>query len=135
MDAPATLESIDADAGDPMRRHVPRFDAVLTYGGGAAVVAAYAALGARRCVPIYNAVDPETHHPVAPRREVRAVTFAFLGNRLPDREARVEDFFLGRCRTCARHAIPDRRQRVGRQADAGERAHGSATSTRATTTR
>ena len=35
------------------------------------VVAAYAALGARDCVPIYNALDPETHHPVAARAALR----------------------------------------------------------------
>src|SRR3712207_6757456 len=49
--------------------------------------------GARRCVPVYNALDPSTHHPVP--AELRfAVDLAFLGNRLPDREARVEEFFL-----------------------------------------
>lgn len=94
VDAPATLESIDATADDPMRSHVPRFDAVCTYGGGDAVISAYMALGARMCVPIYNALDPSTHHPVA-RNERFAADLGFLGNRLPDREARVEDFFLG----------------------------------------
>ena len=49
--------------------------------------------GARDCVPIYNALDPDTHHPVAPERRF-AADLAFLGNRLPDREARVEEFFL-----------------------------------------
>lgn len=93
VDAPATLESIGADPADPMRTHIPHYDAVLTYGGGAAVVSAYEALGARRCVPVYNAVDPNTHHPVPPRPEF-ACDLAFLGNRLPDREARVEEFFL-----------------------------------------
>jgi spore maturation protein CgeB len=44
-------------------------------------------------VPIYNALDPSTHHPVE-RDERFAVDLAFLGNRLPDREARVEEFFL-----------------------------------------
>ncbi|TIO12526.1 MAG: hypothetical protein E5X96_12495, partial [Mesorhizobium sp.] len=53
----------------------------------------YRALGAAECVPIYNALDPETHFPVA--RDSRfACDLAFLGNRLPDREARVEGFFL-----------------------------------------
>jgi spore maturation protein CgeB len=44
-------------------------------------------------VPVYNALDPATHHPVAARDELRA-DLAFLGNRLPDREARVEEFFF-----------------------------------------
>lgn len=93
VDAPATLESIHADRRDPLRGLIPEYDAVLTYGGGDAVVSAYLELGARACVPIYNAVDPETHFPVPARAEF-AGTLSFLGNRLPDREARVEEFFL-----------------------------------------
>ena len=38
-------------------------------------------------------LDPETHHPVAPDERF-AADLAFLGNRLPDREARVDEFFL-----------------------------------------
>lgn len=93
VDAPATLARVEADADDPFAALVPRYDLVLTYGGGDPVVARYRALGARGCVPIYNALDPETHHP-APRDERFACDLAFLGNRLPDREARVEEFFL-----------------------------------------
>jgi spore maturation protein CgeB len=93
VDAPATLERIHADPGDPFAALIPRYDLVLTYGGGAPVVRAYEALGARRCVPIYNALDPTTHHPVAPDPRFEA-DLGFLGNRLPDREARVDEFFL-----------------------------------------
>jgi spore maturation protein CgeB len=93
VDAPATLERIERHAQDPSRRCVPKFDLILTYGGGAPVVAAYLALGARACVPIYNALDPQTHFPVPPDPRF-AGDLAFLGNRLPDREARVEEFFL-----------------------------------------
>jgi spore maturation protein CgeB len=63
VDAPATLDAMEADPEDPLRSHVPRYDAVFTYGGGDAVVAAYRRFAARLCVPIYNAVDPGTHHP------------------------------------------------------------------------
>ncbi len=93
VDAPATLERVRENPRDPFRPLVPQFDVVLTYGGGDPVIDAYAALGARRCVPIYNALDPSTHHPVAadPRFDGDV---GFLGNRLPDREARVEAFFL-----------------------------------------
>jgi spore maturation protein CgeB len=94
VDAPATLERLQADPQDPFRPLVPRYDAVFTYGGGEPVVSAYLALGARRCTPIYNALDPETHHPVLPDSRF-ACDVAFLGNRLPDREARVREFFLG----------------------------------------
>ena len=93
VDAPATLARLESDAHDPLRRLVPFFDLVLTYGGGDPVVERYRALAARDCVPVYNAVDPETHHPVDPDDRFRC-DLAFLGNRLPDRERRVEDIFL-----------------------------------------
>jgi spore maturation protein CgeB len=67
---------------------------VFTYGGGLPVVDAYKALGAQSCVPIYNALDTVTHHPVTPDPRFDG-DLGFLGNRLPDREARVEQFFLG----------------------------------------
>src|SRR3712207_42273 len=69
VDAPATLARVEEDAGDPFRELVPRYDLVLTYGGGEPVRERYRTLGARDCVPIYNALDPATHHPVP--REAR----------------------------------------------------------------
>lgn len=93
VDAPATLERVQQNPADPFRPLVPRYDLVLTYGGGDPVVAAYTALGARACVPVYNALDPDTHHPVAPDPRF-ACDLAFLANRLPDREARVDEFFF-----------------------------------------
>ncbi|MBM9593378.1 CgeB family protein [Roseitranquillus sediminis] len=93
VDAPATLAEMRGDAAHPLRRALPDLDAVMTYGGGAPVVDAYIALGARACVPIYNALDPATHHPVPPEPEF-AADLNFLGNRLPDREERVERFFF-----------------------------------------
>ena len=65
VDAPATLDRLAADAGDPFHALIPRYDLVLTYGGGPPVVERYLAFGARGCEPIYNALDPDTHHPVA----------------------------------------------------------------------
>src|SRR5690606_10241509 len=64
-----------------------------TYGGGPPVVAAYEQLGAQRCTPIYNALDPEEHRPVLHDAETRFDAL-FMGNRLPDREARVDEFFF-----------------------------------------
>jgi spore maturation protein CgeB len=93
VDAPATLDRMAANPADAFRPLVPKYDLVLTYGGGEPVVTAYEKFGARECVPIYNALDPSTHHPVA-RDERFAGDLGFLGNRLPDREARVEAFFL-----------------------------------------
>jgi spore maturation protein CgeB len=93
VDAPATLGRVQADAADPFRGLIPRYDAIFTYGGGQPVVNAYRALGARSCVPVYNALDPETHHAVAPSERYTA-DLTLLANRLPDREARVREFFL-----------------------------------------
>jgi len=93
VDAPATLDRVHHDPADAFLPLITRYDLVLTYGGGQPVIDAYEALGARQCVPIYNALDPATHYPVAPDPRF-AGDLAFLGNRLPDREARVEEFFL-----------------------------------------
>lgn len=93
VDAPATLERMMGDPNDPFRAHIPEYDLILTYGGGEPVTRVYRSLGAKQCVPIYNALDPDTHHPVKPDPRF-ASDLAFLGNRLPDREARVEAFFL-----------------------------------------
>jgi spore maturation protein CgeB len=102
VDAPATLTRLEHDPDDPLRALIPEYDLVLTYGGGDPVVARYDALGARGCAPIYNAVDPDTHHPV-PAQERFSADLSALVNRLPDREARVEEFFFS-----AVEALPER---------------------------
>ena len=107
VDAAATLDEMRADAGHVVRRMLPSLDMVLTYGGGPPVVSAYQGFGASLCAPIYNALDPATHFPVAPD-PLFAADLAFLGNRLPDREARVEHFFLEPA-----EALPERRFLIG----------------------
>jgi len=107
VDAAATLEEMRADEDHPVRRAFGSLDFVLTYGGGPPVVEAYEGFGAARCVPIYNALDPTTHHPVDPDARFSA-DLSFLGNRLPDREARVEQFFLEPAA-----ALPDRQFLIG----------------------
>jgi spore maturation protein CgeB len=107
VDAAATLDEMRADASHIVRRMLPRLDMVLTYGGGPPVVDAYRGFGAAECVPVYNALDPTTHFPV-PVDPAFAVDLAFLGNRLPDREARVEEFFLK-----AASALPQRSFLIG----------------------
>ena len=107
VDAPATLAELEAAPDHPLRPWVGAVDLVLTYGGGPPVVGRYRSLDARACHPIYNALDSATHHPAPP--ELRfAADLVFLGNRLPDREARVEEFFL---RPAAR--LPERRFLLG----------------------
>lgn len=107
VDAAATLDEMRGQPDHPVLRALPDLDLVLTYGGGPPVIGAYERFGAKQCVPVYNALDPETHHPV-PADERFACDLAFLGNRLPDREARVEEFFL---RPAA--ALPERRFLIG----------------------
>jgi spore maturation protein CgeB len=102
VDAPATLDRLEHDAADPLRALIPRYDMVLTYGGGDPVVEAYGRAGARLCVPIYNALDPATHYAVPGERRFEA-DLGFLGNRLPDREQRVEQFFLSAAAALPRH--------------------------------
>ena len=102
VDAPATLDRMESDPSDPFRSLVPQYDMVLTYGGGEPVVQAYEGFGARRCVPVYNALDASTHFAVQPDARF-AGDLGFLGNRLPDREARMEQFFLN-----AAAALPQR---------------------------
>jgi spore maturation protein CgeB len=93
VDAPATLDRIHTNPQDPFHALIPQYDFILTYGGGKPVMQAYAAAKAQKCVPIYNALDPHTHFPVAPNARFSG-DLGFLGNRMPDREARVEEFFL-----------------------------------------
>jgi spore maturation protein CgeB len=93
VDAPATLAELSADPSLPLHRVLPQLDLVLTYGGGRPVTDAYRRFGARDCQPIYNALDPATHFPVAPDSEF-AADLSFLANRMPDREARAEHFFF-----------------------------------------
>jgi len=107
VDAPATLDRVLHDPVDPFRAVIPRYDVVFTYGGGAPVALAYQRLGARRCAPIYNALDPTTHHGVTPDPRF-AATLGFLGNRLPDRERRVGEFLFQAARR-----LPDHRFLLG----------------------
>jgi spore maturation protein CgeB len=93
VDAPATLERMKLTPDDPFRALVPRYDVIFTYGGGLPVVRGYERFGARLCVPIYNALDPTTHHAVPPDPSWTA-DLSLLANRLPDREKRIEEFFF-----------------------------------------
>jgi len=93
VDAPATLARVEGDSTDPFRELIPQYDFVFTYGGGFPVVSHYRRLGAVHCYPIYNGLDPECHFPVD-RDPGLKCDLAFVGHRLPDREKRVEEYFL-----------------------------------------
>lgn len=111
VDAPATLARLRSEPGDPFHLDLPRFDRVFTYGGGPPVVEEYERVGARSCLPVYNGLDPEEHRPEAPRDAdgdgsggsgMRWDAF-FMGNRLPDRESRVDEFFFRVAEACPQH--------------------------------
>lgn len=93
VDAPSTLGRLEANPRDPFRKAIPCYDAILTYGGGPSARDAYRRFGARAYHSIYNGLDPDTHYPVAADPEL-ACDLAFIGNRLPDREARVDELFF-----------------------------------------
>lgn len=107
VDAPATLDRVQNDPADAFAALIPEYDMVLTYGGGDPVVNTYEACGARRCIPIYNALDATTHYPVDPDPRFEGA-LGFLGNRMPDREQRVWEFFFN-----AAAALPDMRFLLG----------------------
>lgn len=93
VDAPATLSRLHTNRDDAFSRAIRSYDAVFTYGGGPQVEAEYLSFGARHYVSIYNGLDSSTHFPVAPDLTVKC-DLLFVGNRLPDREERVNDLFL-----------------------------------------
>jgi spore maturation protein CgeB len=93
VDAPATLARVEHDQSDPFRKLIPEYDFIFTYGGGPPVVEHYLRLGAGNCYPIYNALEPATHHPVA-KDSALDCDLLLVANRLPDRERRVEEFFI-----------------------------------------
>ena len=93
VDAPATLFRVQHNPADPFRNLISQYDYIFTYGGGSPIVNHYTQLGATNCFPIYNAHDSETHFPVPAEDRFRC-DLAFVGNRLPDREKRVEEFFI-----------------------------------------
>ena len=99
VDAPATLDRVHSNKRDPFKKLIPRYDLFLTYGGGDPVINAYKSLGAKECVPVYNALDPETHHPTVLDQRFEG-HLGLLANRLPDRESRIEEFFLRPAANC-----------------------------------
>ena len=107
VDAPATLAGLRGDGDHPLHNHLKRADLVLTYGGGDPIVYGYRSLGVDMCIPIYNALDPGTHFSV-PEDARFGSDLSLLANRLPDREARIDEFFFGPA-----NALPERRFLLG----------------------
>jgi spore maturation protein CgeB len=93
INAPATLDRINNDPEDSFRPLISEYDFILTRGGGAPVVEAYLAVGAKECVPIYNALDPNLHFPISPEKRFEA-DLGLLNDHVPERDARVKEFFF-----------------------------------------
>ncbi|MBI2893584.1 MAG: glycosyltransferase [Deltaproteobacteria bacterium] len=102
LDVPVTSERLKANPAEPLAALVGRFDFVVTCGGGEQVLADYHALGARTCAAIHPAIDPRSCRPA--NRDPRfASDLAFHGNRRPDGEKRVDEFFFGAAGLLSRH--------------------------------
>lgn len=107
VDAPATIHRMQLDPKDVLRRTTGKFDAILTYGGGPKARDGFLEFGAKAYYSMYNGLDPETHYPVPSDPEF-ACDVTFLGNRLPDREARVDELFFR-----AAYLAPDQKFLLG----------------------
>ncbi len=95
LDTPVTLEAL---SGGGRVDYLPDdglagFDLVLSYTGGRALTELQSRLGARRVVPLYGWVDPETHRPMPAMPEFRA-TLSYLGTYAADRQRAVEELLL-----------------------------------------
>ena len=93
VDTPATVSRMNADPSDPFPASLRQYDAVISYCGGAQAEADYRRHGARNYFVVPNGLDPETHFPIVPDPAFEC-DLVFLGNRLPDRETRVEELLL-----------------------------------------
>jgi spore maturation protein CgeB len=105
--AHATLRRLD---GDPSRYRakIPRFDLVFTSSGGDTVVRGYEAIGARRCVPLHVALDPDAQPPATPTPAF-AAALSLLASPGPGGDvAHVDAFFFAAAR-----ALPERRFVLG----------------------
>ena len=95
LDTPVTLEALHN--GEQVAYIGPRkladFNLVLSYTGGAALIALQNELGARRVVPLFGSVDPDVHHP-APARSAYEADLSYLGTYAPDRQRVLDELFI-----------------------------------------
>jgi spore maturation protein CgeB len=104
LDTQQTLARVHGNPRDRFRELIPRYDLVLSYGGGEPIRRAYHELGARECVPVEGAVDPEAHHPV-PKDRRFAGDLGLLATRRPEREEVVSRLFFEAARCLPDHSF------------------------------
>src|SRR5690242_8656627 len=95
LDTPVTLEALQH--GEQLAYIGPRkladFDLVLSYTGGAALMALRDQLNARRVAPLFGSVDTDVHHP-APARAAYQADLSYLGTYAADRQQLLDRLFL-----------------------------------------
>ena len=109
LDTPVTMERLRG--GQELTYIGPRglgdFDLVLSYTGGAAIDELRSQLGAKRIVPLYGSVDPETHRPMAVSEPYRG-DVSYFGTYSEDRQKALEQLFIEPARK-----LPNRRFVIG----------------------
>lgn len=95
LDTPVTLARLDAgERVDYLPREgLAEFDVILSFTGGAALDQLETRLGARRAVPLYGGVDPQTHRPVSSDPRF-AAHLSYLGTYSADRQQALQALLL-----------------------------------------
>lgn len=99
MDTPITLDNVRNGNGVAYvgPRGLRDYDLVLSYTGGAALNQLRELLGARRVVPLYGSVDPDSHRPMPPQPQYKA-DLSYLGTYAADRQPTLDRLFIAAAR-------------------------------------
>ncbi len=99
LDTPVTLSRLGSGEAVPYigPNGLRDYDLAFSYTGGPALGLLRTRLGARKAVPLYGSVDPDTHRPAAPRPSYRA-HLSYIGTYAEDRQAALEALFVGPAR-------------------------------------
>ena len=95
LDTPVTLSRLEqGEAVTYVGPHgLRRYELALSYTGGPALSLLRTHLGARKAVPLYGSVDPDTYRPAEPKPPYRA-HLSYIGTYAADRQAALEALFV-----------------------------------------
>ncbi len=94
LDTPITLSRLTEGPLDYLRRdQISEFDLYLSFTGGELLPRLEEQFGARMARPLYGCVDPDLYHRVSPCEDFRCA-LSYVGTYAPDRQAKLDDFFL-----------------------------------------